>query len=73
MKQKPDIKLIEKRAHWHERTAKFIKERDRIKENSIIFLGDSITEGYLKNPKKMQTYRKDNSARFKKRLCRTSA
>jgi len=51
MKQKLDIKPIEKRAHWYERIAKFIKERDRIKENSIIFLGDSITEGYLNEPK----------------------
>ena len=46
MKKKIEIKPIEKCAHWYERTAKFIKERDRIKENSIIFLGDSITEEY---------------------------
>ena len=49
MKKKIEIKPIEKRAHWYERRAKFIKEKDRIKENSIIFLGDSITEGYNLN------------------------
>ena len=46
MKKKIEIKPVEKRAHWYERTAKFTGERDRIKENSIIFLGDSITEEY---------------------------
>lgn len=40
------IKPIEKNAHWHERVAKFISEKDRITENSLIFLGNSITEGY---------------------------
>jgi len=51
MKKKIEIKPIEKRTHWYERIAKFIKERDRIKESSIIFLGDLITEGYLNEPK----------------------
>ena len=40
------IKPIEKNAHWYERVEKFISEQDSIEENSLIFLGNSITEGY---------------------------
>lgn len=40
------IKPVEKNAHWYERVEKFISEKDSIEENSLIFLGNSIIEGY---------------------------
>ena len=32
--------------HWHERMELFVNEKDSIKEESYIFLGNSITEGF---------------------------
>lgn len=40
------IKPVEKNAHWYARVEQFTSEKDSITENSLIFLGNSITEGY---------------------------
>ncbi|MBN2416359.1 hypothetical protein JXO52_10980 [bacterium] len=40
------IKPVVKDTHWYERVETFRQERDSIRENSLIFIGNSIIEGY---------------------------
>jgi hypothetical protein len=41
-----EIKPLNNYAHWHQRMATFINEKDSIKTGSTIFLGNSIIEGF---------------------------
>ncbi|MDD4960766.1 MAG: GDSL-type esterase/lipase family protein [Candidatus Marinimicrobia bacterium] len=41
-----NIRPLNDYAHWHERMAVFINEKDSIREGSAIFFGNSITEGF---------------------------
>jgi len=41
-----DIKPLNDYAHWHERMALFIHEKDSIRDGSLLFFGNSIIEGF---------------------------
>ncbi len=45
-KKNINIEPLNDYEHWHNRMAVFKKEKDLIKNDSVIFLGDSITENF---------------------------